>query len=198
MCTCTSASLHRANLKKLLVKRVFAPIRIKVKSFSVRRFVLTKTCWCQSQRREVKFDAALSHQLLFIANAISDNLRCAASPRVSTWLFCAAPLLVSPALLWLKQKALAPWRLMYSWFQERLSVPSRRAVVCMCLCAFRMHVWVHLAIRFKPLSLCTGIVGQPQKISSYPTGQGAALRTNLPSISLSDWQPGHLSQDRNL
>lgn len=37
---------------------------------------------------------------------------------------------------------------------------------------------------------CIEIVSQLQRIFSYPTGQGAALQTNLPSISLPDWQPG--------
>lgn len=195
MCTCTSASLRRANLKKLLVKRVFAPIRIKVKSFSVRRFVLTKTCWCQSQRREVKFDAALSHQLFFIANAISDNLRCAASPRVSTWLFCAVGQPSTSVTEAEGSCSVAVDVLMIS-----------REIKCSLSASSCVHVFMRVqnaclgsfGYKIQASEPCTGIVGQPQKISSYPTGQGAALRTNLPSISLSDWQPGHLSQDRNL
>lgn len=46
---------------------------------------------------------------------------------------------------------------------------------------------------------CMEIVSQLQRIFSYPTGQGAALQTNLPpSISLCDWQPGIWLQTKSV
>lgn len=48
------------------------------------------------------------------------------------------------------------------------------------------HVPLDLTTRHESCEPRARIVCPPQKISSHPTGQGAALRTNLPSISLGD------------
>ena len=134
-----------------------------------------------------------SSSFIFITNTISDNLCCAAVSALSTWYSCAGLQLVIPALLWLTLRALALSQLMYLWFQERLSGWSLMA-------GSRVHVFmsVHSDARLDSFGYkirasepCMEIVSQLQRIFSYPTGQGAALQTNLPpSISLCDWQPG--------
>ena len=152
------------------------------------------TFWFRSELRPVAVQRRDSFSsFIFITNTISDNLCCAAISAVSTRYFCAGLQLVIPALLWLTLWALALSQLMYLWFQERLSgwslmAGSRVRVLTSVHSDARLDSFGYKIQASEP---CMEIVSQLQRIFSYPTGQGAALQTNLPpSISLCDWQPG--------